>query len=78
MSFAGSSVELDGSADMRDGRLIRHIMLRTEKAHLSIGRGSAQAQVIIRDNDGNIVEPTPAPTSAQRRFAASRASDFLD
>ncbi|RWC39579.1 MAG: hypothetical protein EOS55_28995 [Mesorhizobium sp.] len=75
--FAGSSVELAGASEMRDGRLIRHMMLRTETAHFSIGRGSAEFQVIIRDNDGNIVVPTPAPTSAQRRYAASRASDFL-
>ncbi|WP_027167316.1 hypothetical protein [Mesorhizobium sp. WSM3224] len=75
--FGDSSVEADGAIEMRDGKLIRHMMLRAETAHFRFGRGSAEFHVIIRGHDGNIVVPPPAPTSAQRRYAASTTSDLL-
>lgn len=75
--FGGSSVEVDGAAEMRGGKLIRHFWLRAETAHFSFGRGSAEFDVISQDKDGNVVVPPLAPTSAQRRYAASRQSDLL-
>ncbi|MBZ9720158.1 hypothetical protein LB519_20135 [Mesorhizobium sp. AD1-1] len=75
--FGGSSVDADGAAEMRDGKLIRHLMLRAETAHFSFGRGSAEFHVIMKDEEGNIVAPPPAPTLAQRRYAASRTNELV-
>jgi len=72
-----SSVDVDGVAEMRDGRLIRHTLMRAETAHFTFGGGSAEFHVIIRDNDGNIIVPPPTPTSAQSRYAASRTNELL-
>ncbi|RUW85191.1 hypothetical protein [Mesorhizobium sp. M1E.F.Ca.ET.063.01.1.1] len=72
-----SSVEPDGAAEMRGGKLIRHVILRAETAHFSFGGPSAEFHVIIRDKDGNIVVPPPAPTTAQSRYTASRNNDLL-
>ncbi|MBZ9864238.1 hypothetical protein LB515_02505 [Mesorhizobium sp. CA15] len=72
-----SSVELDGVAEMRAGKLVCHRIMRVETAHFSIGGGSAEFQVIIRDHDGKILVPPPAPTAAQSRYAASRKSREL-
>ncbi|AZO24700.1 hypothetical protein EJ070_31200 [Mesorhizobium sp. M1E.F.Ca.ET.045.02.1.1] len=72
-----SSVEPDGAAEMRQGKLIRHVMLRAETAHFSFGGPSAEFHIVIRDKDGNIVVPPPAPTAAQSRYAASRKDDLL-
>ncbi|MCA0035518.1 hypothetical protein [Mesorhizobium sp. B263B2A] len=69
-----SSVEADGAAEMLDGKLMRHLMLRVETAHFSFGGGFAEFQVTMLDKDGNIVVQPPAPTSAQRRYAAARNS----
>ncbi|TGR32972.1 MULTISPECIES: hypothetical protein [unclassified Mesorhizobium] len=72
-----SAVEPDGAAEMRGGKLIRHMMMRTETAHFSFGGPSAEFNVIVRNKEGNVVVPPPAPTAAQSRYAASRKNELL-